>query len=220
MKAVFLALLLTCMFALAKSQALTDFKFTPSAPTIDDSVQVDFLLVFPWFEAKKQMSTLSVTNDTIVYVGCYYKPGFAQMETYVYDTFNLGKLNAGYYELFVLRNFVFSYQDTDCLNIAYTDTLDTFFVVTEPNIIIEPRTIPLNALLLTRSRLIVECNGEEPIDIDILDVNGRICFSLTEASIRTGVNQIQLQIPQLPAGVYFYRIKSGNKIKVIKWVER
>lgn len=199
-------------------QTLTNFKITPSSPTTDDSIAVDFLLVFPWFEAKKQTSNLAIGADTIVYTGCYYKPGFAQMDTYVYDTFNLGKLSAGYYELFVLRNFVLSYQDTDCINIAYTDTLDTFFIVSAANVILPTQHNGFQVMLLDFNRLKILSDAATKTSVNVFDALGRLCFTQQNISLPAGISQVDLIIPSLPRGMYFYDIKTENSRSVSKYI--
>ena len=218
MKACIVCVIFVAGFLTSNAQTLTNFHVVPESPSTNDSIQINFVLAFPWSEAKKQTSNLTIGSDTIVYTGCYYKPGFVQTDSYVYDTFDVGKLSEGYYELFVLRNFVFSYQDTDCLNIAYTDTLDTFFIVSAANVILPTQYNGFHVMLLDFNRLKILSDAATKTSVNVFDALGRLCFTQPNISLPAGISQIDLIIPSLPRGMYFYDVKTENSRSVSKYI--
>ncbi|MBL0308246.1 MAG: T9SS type A sorting domain-containing protein [Bacteroidetes bacterium] len=220
MKPIIIALCL--IFVLASNsiqgQVLSDFKITPSTPTVNDSVEISFVLGFPWYGARKQKSDLSVQNDTILYEGCYWKPGLSQTESYVFDTVRLGKLSAGFYETFIIRNFVFSPIDT-CFNIAFSDTLDTFFVVSPITRIEKRDNEALRVLLIGNHTIEIIAEYPTQVNISIFDVMGRLCWRQNLMSTHSGKNIIAMDMPDLITGVYFLVLQDEKQRVVRKFVK-
>lgn len=193
------------------SQTLMDFKINPTNPTNNDSIMATFYIHFTWDNAKKQNGYLSIVNDTIIYEGCYFKPGFVQSSSYVYDTVSIGKLSAGYYPFYLLRKYVFSAMDTDCINIAYTDTLDTFIVVSPVSSVDRPVKNPLHIVITGAQLTLTIPPPTQPTTATITDINGRL---LRKETLLNATNT--LNIAELPAGLYFIAVQNAEQ----RWVRR
>lgn len=202
-----------------EGQTLVGLTVTPNSPTIADDILVSFKVTFPNTGAQKQNGTFYLSSDSLIYTGCYFRPGLNQGYSEVPDSIFVGQLPAGYYHFIIYENFVFSIFDTACINVAFSDTADSFLIVAEPNIIIEPERESFSAMLLSNNRVVVKTDAEGVATISVIDVNGRLCFWQDAAPLHTGTNQLPLNIPHLPAGVYFYQVQMGDRVKVLKWVQ-
>jgi hypothetical protein len=196
----------------SRAQVLENFSISPSNPTSHDTVVVTLTIGFPWCCAKKLNGFTTQLNDTVIYHGCYFHPpNFAQMHSYIYDTVRLGIFEAGEYRLLAFRNYVYAPNDTDCLNIAFTDTLDTFFVVSPVSSVDRPLKNPLQAIVTTTQLTLTIPLPTQPTTATITDINGRL---LCKEQLLNATNT--LNIAELPAGLYFIAVQSTGQ----RWVRR
>jgi hypothetical protein len=133
------------------------------------------------------------------------------MHSYIYDTVRLGIFEAGEYRLLAFRNYVYAPNDTDCLNIAFTDTLDTFFVVSPVSSVDRPLKNPLQAIVTTTQLTLTIPLPTQPTTATITDINGRL---LCKEQLLNATNT--LNIAELPAGLYFIAVQSTGQ----RWVRR
>jgi hypothetical protein len=146
-----------------------------------------------------------------VYRGCYRHPLFAQAESYLDDTIRLGQLEVGAYELYVLRSYVYNSIDTGCMNVVFTDTLDTFFVVSPVNSVDRPVKNPLQVIATTTQLTLTMTPPTQATTATITDINGRL---LRTERLLNASNTFS--IAELPAGLYFITVQTAKQ----KWVRR
>lgn len=194
---------------------------SPPNPTIHDSVILPLEIVFGDGIGTKYSSTLNIYSDTIVYTGCYYCSCTLLESFPTPDTIKLSPLLAGLYHVVVIARFPKNSQDTFCLqsNPAYIDTVDTFFVVSPVNAIETPSNDPFYAILEGFNTLKINTGTSDPVKVSVYDALGRQIYSNAQIVLQQGNNVIDLQLPALAQGVYFYRIDAGNKEKVLKYVK-
>lgn len=202
-------------------QTLEWHKFAPSSPLITDTIQAEFLVSFNDHGGRKLGGVVSILQDTIVYTGCYFCPCVQNTPSEVYDTLRLPLSSSGSYKLIVIAQYALTNLDTTCsgTNTIWNDTIDTFFIVNEPNAIIENRNYPFCAALLNKNTVLLQTESDTAVDIHVLDVNGCLVYRKQGYCLRAGNNSIDIDIPDLPAGLYFYQLQVGDRVKLLKWMQ-
>lgn len=216
MKRLWTIILFTFISTLIWGQTVTDLKITPSSPTIDDSIMIDFKVIFLNTGAQKQNGSFTIGNDSVLYTGCYFKPSLNQGYSEVPDTIYLGKLPAGHYDLLLFQNIVFSVFDTTCINVAYSDTVDTFFVVTEPSGIADGA----NEDMVVWPNPVTDCiNLHMPshnnASLAVSSMDGKIIIP----AISLVDNQNKIDISFLSSGIYLLTVTDGERRYVKRFIK-
>jgi hypothetical protein len=59
------------------------------------------------------------------------------------------------------------------------------------------------------------------VNLDIFDISGKLIYSHQKSNIeQTGTNVLSLNIASLPSGVYFCKLKAGEKVSVTKLIKK
>jgi len=198
-----------------KSQAISYFHILPLNPTEIDSIIIDFELTFPWYGSSKLSSSLFTYNDSIIYTGCYFNPGFVQTDSYIKDTVLLGKMPMGTYNFKFIRNIVWFPNDTFCNNIGYSVTFDTVINVAAISKVLSAAKVLCAANLHPNpATATITLSGTEPgSTATITNLHGQV---LLQSEIRSP--QSNINIAHLPAGFYFCTLQNGGQHKVLRFV--
>jgi len=63
----------------------------------------------------------------------------------------------------------------------------------------------------TAAKIVYHSSRNENLQIELLDLTGRVLFSRMESS-KKGLNESALELDGLSSGLYFYRIRNSSKI--------
>jgi hypothetical protein len=179
-------------------------KTIPAFPTINDSVKIIIDAVTPGLGGKIG-TNYSFASDTINVEGCYYD-GIAAQPLEIIDTINIGILPLGTY----IINFTgyLSNRIDSCVRIDGKSISDTFKVSEISNIIDAERNyfavnISPNPVI---EKLRISTN-QMNYEVEIYDLSGRI--------FAKNVSNEQIDVSNLPIGIYFLRFRN-EKVNVIK----
>ena len=64
----------------------------------------------------------------------------------------------------------------------------------------------------------INVQGSGTLGVSVYDALGRQVFHTDEIDVQQGNNYINLQIPSLSPGIYFYYLRLGDKEKVLKYL--
>lgn len=69
-----------------------------------------------------------------------------------------------------------------------------------------------------QASVLIRAKNQQPVSVVILDVNGRMLKSLSR-QLKIGDNLIQINVSNLAAGIYFLRLYSNGKNKVLRFMK-
>ena len=197
------------------AQYLEKLEIIPANPTVEDSIRISYELSFAWNGAIKKSSNQYITEDSLFYDGCYFNPGLAQTESYVFDTIYFGKLSLGLHPFKFTRNIVWFPNDTFCNNIGYSVTFDTIINVAAISKVLSAAKVLCAANLHPNpATATITLSGTEPgSTATITNLHGQV---LLQSEIRSP--QSNINIAHLPAGFYFCTLQNGGQHKVLRFV--
>jgi hypothetical protein len=193
----------------------------PSNPNTSDSIDLPLQIVFTDYGAIKWSSLLNIYADTIVYNGCYYCACVGATPSFAYDTIKLSPLPAGLYHVVIIARTAHNFQDTFCANgnPTYSDTANTVFTVSQVNSIETPSSSSFYAFLENFNTLIINAETPGALNVKLYDELGRQVSHTNKINIQQGNNSVNLQIPALSPGIYFYHLSMGDKERILKYMK-
>ncbi len=188
----------------------------PAQPVAGDSVFITYSIYYPstpdWnyyynIEQFGNAYTLTICDRMGQQTGINWK----------YNTISLGMLPGGNYSLKILYHWTSQFNDSTCHNfIAPMDSEMVTFQVQLPNAITD-YSIGF-CRLLQADKLYINSMGSGSMQLQVSDLSGSLIYSMA-TNLTDGPNLVNLDLPQLPAGIYFYQLQMGDKVKVLKWVQ-
>jgi hypothetical protein len=185
---------------------LQKIKTIPSYPTIFDSVKIIVEAVTPNLGGKIGISYTKV-NDTLNVNGCYFE-GFLTQPLEIIDTINVGKLQLGTY----IINFTgyLSNRNDSCVQTSNKFISDSFKVI-------EPAGL---SFLLKNSIIISPNPASTTIHITTAENNYQVeICDLTGRTYPTTISKDQIDVSNLPTGIYLLRLKTEKGSVVKKFVK-
>ena len=159
--------------------------------------------------------TLNVQGDTVLLEACY-DSGPASATCTRYDTFCLGNLPIGVYIVKLVASR--TYNGVDC---DVTNWRDTAFATLQigPVGIKQIDGTNIDAWLYSYNSLHLHAPYAGTAGIQVFDALGGLHHS-SQAQVSEGKNEIMLDIPNLPSGLYLYHIQLGQQRKVLKYIKQ
>ena len=185
---------------------LQKIKTIPNYPTIFDSVKIIVEAVTPDLGGKIGIS-FNRTNDTINIEGCYYD-GVLTQPLEIIDTLNVGKLPLGTY----MVNFTgyLSNRNDSCVHTTNKFISDSF-KVSETN---GANYLPENEFTLSpnpATTILHITTTEKNYQAEIYDLTGR--------TYPTIPSKDQIDVSNLPLGIYLLRLKNEKSSVVKKFIK-
>ena len=190
---------------------------TPSSPTTADSVFIYFRIEFPEYNAIKIVGALVGINDTFIYHGCYFNPGFFQAFSHVDDTLSLGKLSAGEHPVFIVARYALNSTDSACLttNDMWNDTLHLVINVSEQTGVVATTATELCVSPNpATTQLIIQTKGAEIEEVNIYNTTGSLVMA-----VPLNTNYYLLNTEALAPGVYIAEVKTQQGSVRKRWVK-
>lgn len=190
----------------------------PLNPTTNDSVFITYTIYHPAYPRWRFAYDLIKTGNNYLLRICE-RLGHFDGADYQHDTLNLGILSSGSYnfkiEYFLTNNFVTN--DSTCN--MFQSPVDSAFVNFTVSSFSNLTSVSASSYsLLQYDKIYVNAPGNGPMQLQVFDVSGRSIYNST-SNVTEGANVVKLDIPTLPAGLYFYQLQVGDRVKVLKWVQ-
>jgi hypothetical protein len=157
-------------------------------------------------------SLVSIINDTVK-VDAAYSLGLAQTPCTSKDTFKLGKLKKGTYKLFfstfgdTIRKETFNATDTLEFSVVSNITNNIKF---SQDLSVEIFPNPADDLLN-----VLFSRSVNAVSYELINSNGML---VQKDDVEPNTKKFQLQISDLPPGIYFMQLKDNEQIKTFKIV--
>ncbi|MBS1613323.1 MAG: T9SS type A sorting domain-containing protein [Bacteroidetes bacterium] len=158
---------------------------------------------------------VNVEGDTVLLDACYDSGMFSATCTR-YDTFCLGNLPIGAYIVKLVASRTDNGVDCDVTN--WRNTAFTTLQI-GPVGIKELGGDNIIATLRGYNSLNLNTSHPGTAGIKVYDALGRLHHS-SNTQVSVGKNDIDLDIPNLPRGLYLYHIQLGQQRKVLKYVKQ
>lgn len=190
----------------------------PLNPTTNDSVFITYTIYHPAYPRWRFAYDLVKTGNNYLLKICE-RLGHFDGADYQHDTLNLGILSSGSYnfkiEYFLTNNF--ATNDSTCN--MFQSPVDSGFVSFTVSSLNNINSVSeSSSYLLQCDKLYLNAAGSTNMQLQVVDLTGRIFYTIG-TKIATGPNVVKLDIPTLPAGLYFYQLQVGDRVKVLKWVQ-
>lgn len=205
---------------LSKAISVFDVSIWPPNPTTQDSVKIKFSLAMTDYGLKFSDNLIFV-GDSVFYEGCFKCGCIEQTDVEVLDSFLLHPLNTGTYHVRIIARFAESFSDTVCIaQPTWKTIVDTFFTVSETTSAHSYFPSEYGATLINFRELRITTEAEEDITVNVTDALGRELYTGPKTYLREGENILNLNLPDLPTGFYFYQLQIDDQRKVLKVVKQ
>jgi hypothetical protein len=211
---VFFILNLLISFSIkSQTSRIDSLKIIPSNPTTNDSVKVVCY-------SKFSSGFCALTNDSMdIIAGTFHiyashNTGTLTFICFSIDTFTVGKLDSGIYQLIYHLSDFITPVDTDTINFIVQEPLGLNFKKSDAPIELFPNPT------YHSQTLIINTKSEEEIQIDLINLQGDKLQSVYFGRSIFGENIIKLDISILGPAMYFYEIKFGNKIEHMRFIKQ
>ncbi len=194
----------------------------PNAPTVGDSVSIWTELTIPSYGPKIHDS-VSISGDTIHIYSCLSK-GFSPAFFTYSDTFKLGVLTAGTYYVSLKGYFIWqiggacnsgdstsrikSFQVIDDIRLEEIKLSDAIRLELYPNPVSNQQQVGIYTQIPV------------PLQINLHSVSGQKVLEVFSGPSVQGQQTFEVDLSQLPNGVYFYYISIGEEIRHLKVIKQ
>lgn len=222
--ALFSYLMFFCLKGQSQTLAVADSFYTdtiiidPLFPTVFDSVKVTVVKYIPW-PGKVYQHQLSLSKDTFDIYTCVGPAAPAAF--YFYDVkHNLGLLPAGSYTISAL---IRNSDSISCLQPTGKRQYRTFTVSAN----VSAQEYPFSEVQVglypspatNTQKLVLNTPISQNLEIALYDVSGRKIQEVFKGLSVQGEQSFQVDLNQVPAGLYVYHIVLGNEIRFLKFAK-
>lgn len=210
-----------CLAFLAHGQSRSDWtdslEIIPSNPTSQDQAKLIAHVIIPHSGGLRDDS-ISQYGSVIRVFACYQN-GQDQAQTFLTDTFPLGTLPSGNFSVYFLVKLSYYYEADSPKGCQFYNGYDSAFINFTVSSFSNLTSVSASSYsLLQYDKIYVNAAGNGPMQLQVFDVSGRSIYN-NASNIADGANVVKLDIPTLPAGLYFYQLQVGDRVKVLKWVQ-
>lgn len=211
---IFFILILLFSFSVkSQTSRIDSLKIIPVNPTPNDTVKVVCFSKFSSGFCSLSSDSMNVTGLTFqVYAS--HNTGTLAVICYSIDTFIVGKLDSGFYQLI--------YHLSDFITPVDTDTVA--FIVQEPLSLQFKNRVEKFELFPNPTNsshtIIFKSLREEEIQINLFNLFGRNIQNVYRGKLSVGLNTIVIDISDLNPALYFYEIRYGNKIEHFSFLKQ
>ncbi len=222
MKFLFPLFSLTYLWAFPlKAQYYDTLYVLPGSPTVHDTITLnrDFTI---YSIGTKVHDTLFRISDTIYLISCF-RQGWQPSSKTFRDTFAIGKLPARKYV--VKATTYYSFSITGCVPIDTVKKLLAFSVIDDIGLPEINNSKKINVELYPNptsnlQKVSLHTQIPVPLQINLHDISGQKVIEVFDGLSVQGRQEFEVDLSQLPRGVYFYHIKAGEEWQYLKTVKQ
>ena len=211
---VFFILNLLISFSIkSQTSRIDSLKIIPSNPTTNDSVKVVCY-------SKFSSGFCALTNDSMDVIGgtfhvyASHNTGTLSFICFSIDTFVVGNLDSGFYQLIYHLSDYITPVDTDTINFYVQEPTRLHYIESTDRIELFPNPTE-NA-----HTIILNTKSEEEIQINLLNFQGQNLKIVYLGKTKFGEKIILSDISNLTPAIYFYEVKYGSYTKHLRFVKQ
>lgn len=204
---ILISILIACS-AQAQSYGITDMYIIPTQPTEADEVSLVIHAYLPHSPCNliDQTLTIEIIDNEIMVEAEYYS-GFLTATCTTVDTVLIGQLSAGYYDLTFLFESEFS-SDADSLSfVVETPTSIRSNQQSEMELNVFPNPLASGNLNVSYT---LETISE--VNLEVYDLSGKLVVQKNEGYQSPGGYTIEMDLKDLPKGVYLFKMTTEKEV--------